>query len=91
MSKLITAADVADWAARCGSAAKFLPASGRILTPGAVDAARMLGVQILYPGQGARSLLKRLAEEVTGGPVHDEDLRTLEQELFKRMQAEGGD
>lgn len=85
MAKLITERELADWAGQSQSGPKYLLMKpGIVLTPGAQDAARRLGVQILHPGPGARTVLKRLAEEVTGGTVGPEDLAKLEAQLMAK-------
>lgn len=88
MAKLITAPDLTRWAGGQGSGPKYLVVRpGTVLTPGALDAARNLGVQLLHPGQGARQVLQRVAEEVAGGPVKPEDVDKLEAELMAKSKA----
>ncbi|MFZ5826547.1 MAG: hypothetical protein ACOY94_19820 [Bacillota bacterium] len=83
MAKLVTAADVQEWAAKAGEGPRFLVARELILTPGAIDTARALGVQILYPGPGMRSIIRQMAEEVVGGAIDGEDLEALESQVLK--------
>lgn len=89
MAKLVTAADVQESAGRVGEGQKYLLAHGCILTPGALDTARTLGVQILYPGQGMQSVIRRMAEEVVGGSIGGRDLVALEAQVLTVMQKGG--
>ncbi|HEY3364347.1 MAG TPA: hypothetical protein VGK74_04785 [Symbiobacteriaceae bacterium] len=85
MARLITEQELTQWAGRTRSGPKYLlMRPGIVLTPGALDAARRIGVQILHPGPGARTVLKQLAEEVTGGPVGVEDLAKLEAQVLAK-------
>lgn len=90
MARLITAPDLQAWAGQAGEGPKYLLVQGLLLTPGAVDAARSLGVQMLYPGQALRTQLKRMAEEVTGGEISEKDLKELETRLLTTMKHRGG-
>lgn len=87
MAKLITAQELTHWASSAGQGTKYLLVRpGTMLTPGALDAARNLGIQVLYRGQGARTVLQRLAEEVTGGTVATEDLVKLEARVMAKLE-----
>lgn len=89
MARLITAAQIEEWAGQIGAGPKYLLTHGCILTPGALDAARTLKVQVLFPGSITIGILQRLAEEVNGGPVRGEDLAALETQVLTRIQRPG--
>jgi hypothetical protein len=85
VAKLITAQDLTRWAATAGDGTKYLVMQpGTVMTPGALDAARGLGVQVLHPGPAARTILKRMAEELAGEAVTAADLVKLEASIMAK-------
>lgn len=89
MAKLITAKDVQGWSQTC-TGPRFLLAGGHILSPGALDAARGLGVQVVYPGSSLTSLLRKLAEEATGNALGREELAELERQVVAKIKEREG-
>ncbi len=78
MPKFVTATDMQEWITRVGEGPKLLVVYGCRLTPGAVDSARNLGVQILYPGPELQGVIRRLAQGLVDSPLRDEELAAVE-------------
>lgn len=88
MAKLITEADLRKWATEAGAGPKFVFTKVHVLTPGALDAARVMNVQVVHPGQATRAVLEAIAKEVTGGPIDGMDLTMLEARVVAKVRGE---
>ncbi len=88
MGKLITESDLRRWATAAGAGPKFVFTKFHILTPGALEAARVMNVHVVHPGPATQAVLEAIAKEVTGGPIDGRDLPMLEARVLAKVRGE---